>query len=159
MPRANSSYKIFVSHATADKWIATRLCEQLESTGAVYFRDDQHILAGNDIPDDLRNEIATCSELVALITPESVNSEWVYIEIAAAWMMKKRIICVLCHVSTDKIPNQIKLKKAIKINELDKYLDEIRERILKSVDQQRASKKKNKKKKKNRRTSDTTRTK
>jgi hypothetical protein len=37
------TYRVFISHATADKWIARILCEKLEEIGAETFRDDRDI--------------------------------------------------------------------------------------------------------------------
>ena len=45
----HNPYLVFVSHATADKWIATVLCEKMEETGAKTFRDDRDIGGGDDI--------------------------------------------------------------------------------------------------------------
>jgi hypothetical protein len=41
------AYQVFVSHATADKWIATAFCEKIRSAGASFFRDDHEIKAGD----------------------------------------------------------------------------------------------------------------
>jgi hypothetical protein len=43
-----TGYQVFVSHATADKWIARVICEKLEQVGATTFRDDRDI-AGGDV--------------------------------------------------------------------------------------------------------------
>ena len=65
------TYQVFISHATADKWIAKVLCEKLEAVGATTFRDDRDIDGGDDIPDRLRDEIQRSQELVVLLTPRS----------------------------------------------------------------------------------------
>ena len=39
-------YQVFVSHATADKWIATTFCEKIDAIGASSFRDDRTVLSG-----------------------------------------------------------------------------------------------------------------
>jgi hypothetical protein len=44
-------YQVFVSHATADKWLAKAICEKFEATGAATFRDDRDIRGGDDIPE------------------------------------------------------------------------------------------------------------
>jgi hypothetical protein len=66
-------YQVFVSHATADKWLATVICEKLEAVGATTFRDDRDINGGDDIPDRIRTEIRRSQELVVLLTPHSVD--------------------------------------------------------------------------------------
>jgi hypothetical protein len=119
------NYKVFVSHATADKWLATTICEMLKTRGVSTFRDDRDIAGGDDIPDTLVKEIVGSQELVVILTPESLNRTWVTLEIGAAWGRKRRIIVILNHVNIDVIPAIIKSKKAFQLNDLDRYLNEV----------------------------------
>jgi hypothetical protein len=125
---------VFVSHATADKWLATVLCEKIEETGAKTFRDDRDIDGGDDIPDAIRQQIVHCNEMVVLLTPESVNRPWVLFEVGAAWGRRRnsRIIAVLCHVQVDSIPGMIASKKAVPINQFDQYQRELKQRVSRS---------------------------
>ena len=77
----DSAYLVFVSHATADKWIAKRLCEEIEAVGAESFRDDRDIAGGDDIPEQIRRQIIRSNEMVVLLTPESVDRPWVLLEV------------------------------------------------------------------------------
>ena len=122
---------MFVSHATADKWLATTLCEKLEAAGAVTFRDDRDINGGDDIPESIRIAIQESQEMLVLLTPESVTRPWVLMEVGAAWMRgpEVRIIAVLCHVGIEPIPDMLKQKKVISINDVDQYLKELSDRI------------------------------
>src|SRR5438477_12445656 len=114
-------YQVFVSHATADKWLATTLCEKIETIGATTFRDDRDIHGGDDIPEEIRRQIKQSKEVLVLLTPESVRRKWVTLEVGAAWGWSKRlrIVLVLNHVSVDPIPDMIKNKKAIPLNDFD----------------------------------------
>jgi hypothetical protein len=125
------SYLIFVSHATADKWLAKTLCEKIEECGAGTFRDDRDIQGGDDIPEAIRKSIVRANELLVLLTPESVDRPWVLFEAGAAWGRRKvsRIVAVLCHVTIDTIPKLIASKKAVPLNDFDAYLKELRERV------------------------------
>lgn len=129
--RNRPKYQVFVSHATADKWIATTLCEKIDATGATSFRDDRDIDGGDSIPHAIRSEIQMSRELVVLLTPDSIERPWVLLEVGAAWGRRKnyRIVPVLCHVSFDAIPDIIEGKKAYHINDLDKYLAELERRV------------------------------
>ncbi len=62
-----------------------------------------------------------------LLSPDSVNRPWVLLEAGAFWGRRKnaRIVAVLCHVELDMIPDMIKSKKAISINEFDDYLKDL----------------------------------
>jgi hypothetical protein len=127
----HSPYLVFVSHATADKWIAKVFCEKIEAVGAEFFRDDRDIDGGEDIPEKIRRQIIRSNEMVVLLTPASVDRPWVQNEVGAAWGRRKnaRIIAVLCHVGVDAIPGVIGSKKALSINASDEYLDELRQRV------------------------------
>jgi hypothetical protein len=132
-PRRRSKrpkYLVFVSHATKDKWLATALCEKLESVGATTFRDDRDIDGGDDIPHRIRAAIEKCDEMVVLLTPESVTRPWVLLEIGAAWQRGgMRIIAILQHVEIEPIPDMLKSKKVLNLNEFDNYLKELGQRI------------------------------
>lgn len=129
--RRNSTYQVFVSHATADKWIATTFCEKIDATGASSFRDDRDINGGDSIPETIRTKIQVSRELVVLLSPDSIERPWVLLEVGAAWGRRKnyRIVPVLCHVSFDAIPDIIEGKKAFHINDFDKYLAELKRRV------------------------------
>lgn len=131
--RRSPEYQVFVSHSTADKWIATTFCEKIDATGATSFRDDRDINGGDSIPESIRTEIQVSRELVVLLTPDSIERPWVLLEVGAAWGRRRnyRIVPVLCHVSFDAIPDIIEGKKAFHINDFDKYLTELQRRVKK----------------------------
>jgi predicted nucleotide-binding protein len=124
-------YQVFVSHATADKWIAKSICSEIESTGATTFRDDRDICGGDDIPEEIRRQIKQSRKLVVLLTPDSVDRRWVILEVGAAWGWSKRmrITVVMCHVTVDPIPEMIKNKRAMALNEIDNYVSELAHRV------------------------------
>jgi hypothetical protein len=126
-------YQVFVSHATADKWLARMICEKVEATGASTFRDDRDIDGGDDIPERIRAEIKRSREIVVLLTPHSVNRPWVLVEVGAAWCHSKsmRILPILCHVEADSIPDMIKSRKATPLNDCDELFAEIASRVRK----------------------------
>lgn len=129
--KRKKKYQVFLSHATADKWLAKTLCEKIEAVGAATFRDDRDIQGGDDIPDEIRRQLKTSQEVVVLLTPNSIDSRWVILEIGAAWghSRRKRITLVLCHVSTDPLPATMKFKKAVPLNDFDALLDELAARV------------------------------
>jgi hypothetical protein len=129
--QARAPYQVFISHATADKWLVRILCEKLEGVGATTFRDDRDIRGGDDIPDEIFRQIRQSQEFLVLLTPASVNRPWVLLEVGAACGCEPppRIIAVRYYVETDSIPSLIKSKKGFHLNELDAYLDEVASRV------------------------------
>jgi hypothetical protein len=124
-------YRVFLSHATADKWLARTLCEMIEKAGATTFRDDRDIAGGDDIPDKIWDAIADSNEMVVLLTPLSVTRPWVLMEIGAAALRRSemRIIALRQHVDLDPIPEMLKRKKSLDLNDFDRYLEELHERV------------------------------
>jgi TIR domain len=129
--RSTKPYQVFISHATSDKWLAKELCRRIEEKGATTFRDDRDISGGDDIPEQIRRQIKRSREMVVLLTPDSVGRQWVTLEVGAAWgwSTKIRILLVMCHVTVDPIPEMIKNKKAIALNDFDQYVADLAERI------------------------------
>jgi hypothetical protein len=66
-----------------------------------------------------------------LLTPESIERQWVMLEIGAAWgwSSRMRIVIVMYYVSVDTIPDMIKSDKAFRLNEIDDYLRELSGRV------------------------------
>lgn len=122
-PRAK--YQVFVSHATADKWVAERICEAIERCKAFAFIDNRDIETGDEIPEEIRLAIAACNEFVLLLTPMSVSRDWVKLELGAAWALKKRIIIVTHYLEADQLPATFKPRKVVKLNDLADYLKEL----------------------------------
>ena len=129
--RKRKPYQVFISHATADKWIATTLCEKIEALGATTFRDDRDIDGGDDIPEHIRSGIKRSREFVVLLTPDSVKREWVLLELGAVWGWSKRvrITPIMCHVNVDPIPLMLKSLKAIEINSVPVFLADLARRV------------------------------
>ena len=129
-----TTYTVFVSHATADKWVATTLCEKLEATAGVRtFRDDRDIAGGDDIPRAVINQIRRCDEMLVLFTPRSVERTWVKLEVGMALGHNKRIVSLLYHVDIDPIPTMLKARKAMPLNDADGYFAEVAARADKKL--------------------------
>ena len=129
--KASEPYLVFLSHATADRWLGRMIFEKIESVGARTFRDDRDIAGGDDIPDSIREAISRCREMVVLLTPASVNRPWVLLEVGAAWQRGNdvRIIAVRQHIEVEPIPAMLKSKKVIDLNQFDEYLRELTQRV------------------------------
>ncbi len=125
-------YRIFLSHATVDKFIAKAMCQMLDAAGAKTFRDDRDIDGGDDIPEKIREAIKTSDEFVVLLTPNSVSRPWVNLEVGAAWVWGRlRIIAIHYNIdlAADPIPAILKSKKAVALNDFETYVEEVTKRV------------------------------
>ena len=144
MQRGNQdteTYKIFISHSSIDTWVADRMREKIEGKASVTcFLDARDIKSGDDFENQIFFEIEFSEELVALITPWSLNRNWIWIEIGAARALGKRIIPILYGT---KISDLYKLKGGYgcvsrlhcsDLNDFDRVAAEIHNRSPRTAD-------------------------
>ncbi|MGJ0395686.1 MAG: toll/interleukin-1 receptor domain-containing protein [Methylocystis sp.] len=78
------AYRIFISHGWHDRWIARQMARLVADAGGSPFIDIFDIEISDRIAERVLEGTRECRELVALLTPWSVERNWVWAEIAAA---------------------------------------------------------------------------
>lgn len=121
--------KVFISHSSRDKWIARRISQDLNSFGVETFLDEKDIESGTPIDDTIGEHLKDCDECILLLSPSALTSHWVLIEIGGAKALGKRLVPILLHVGANEIPAPISKHLARDINEIEKYYDEVRQRL------------------------------
>jgi hypothetical protein len=78
--------KAFISHSSIDKPFVERLATDLRTRGKIdAWFDKWEILPGDRIPEKLEEGLSNASIFVLVLSPESVNSQWVSYE-KDAWL-------------------------------------------------------------------------
>ena len=121
--------RIFISHSSKDRWIARRIAQDLHERGATTFLDEKDIKTGESIDDAIGKHLKDCDELLVLISPTSLNSHWVFVEIGGAKALGKGLMPILLHVGANEVPAPISKHLARDINDIEKYYDEVSEKI------------------------------
>lgn len=133
--RSPQKYRVFVSHASDDLWVAAQIARHIEVCGATSFLDTRDISAGDDFKSRIRSEMPSCDELLALFTPWSKTRAWVRHEIGMADALQKRIVCVFYKVTLRDLRRNgdslgpIEDLNIIDINALDAYFNELTKRV------------------------------
>ena len=87
--------RVYLSHSTVDLVFARKLRNLLwQRLNARVFTTEE-ITAGEDWQSKLRAELSESDFVVALLTPRSVDSNWVLHELGAAWALRKLIVPVV----------------------------------------------------------------
>jgi len=120
--------KIFISHSSTDKWIARRIATDLEGRGIESFLDEKDIKTGDSIDEAIQTHLADCDELLMLLSPASLKSSWVLIEIGGAKALNKRLVPILLHVGPNELPDVFGDGLARDINDIELYYDEVESR-------------------------------
>jgi hypothetical protein len=69
--------KLFISHATNDKAIVTRISKRLEDSGVSVWRDDAEIRVGDSIPNRIGDALEDADGLCLMYSENAMKSEWV----------------------------------------------------------------------------------
>lgn len=78
--------KIFISYNHADRNFVEKLAKNLQNAGLSVWWDEWEIKVGDSIVQKVSNGITTSAYLLVILSPDSVNSEWVQREISSAMM-------------------------------------------------------------------------
>ncbi|WP_428236451.1 toll/interleukin-1 receptor domain-containing protein [Gracilimonas sp.] len=121
--------KIFISHSSKDKWAARRISQELEGLGASTFLDEKDIKTGESIDDKIQEHLHDSDDLLILVSPSSVESQWVLIELGGALALKKNVIPIFLYVGANEIPKPIGKLLGRDINDIEKYYAEVSSKI------------------------------
>ena len=126
---------VFISHGWHDRWVAKQMARPIREAGAVPFIDIFDIKKGDRIEPRVKEGIRNCAELVALITPWSVDRNWVWAEIAGAWTLEKRITAIFYGIGMRDVEDKhgglacIAPTNVSSIDDFDQYVLELGERV------------------------------
>jgi len=126
--KRKSEYIVFISHSSKDAWIAQIIAEKITEIGATPWLDDKELKAGDALGDKIKQGLNVCREAVVLITPHSVKSQWVLLEIGAVWGQKKRVTPILYGVAHGAL-TPLSDVKTIELNDLNEFLVQLKVRI------------------------------
>lgn len=121
--------KIFISHSSKDKWAAKRIADDIANLGATTFLDEKDIRTGQSLDDSIKKNLKESDDFLILLSPSSLKSEWVLIELGGALALEKRIVPILLYVGANEVPQIINLKLSRDINDIDRYYKEVSDKI------------------------------
>jgi hypothetical protein len=128
------TYKVFISHGWADRWIASQIEARLRAAGISTFIDVNDVSKGDDIEDKVFDALRQSHELFVLLTPWSVDRNWVWVEIGAARGLGLRIVVALYQIDRGTIEREkgglafLGARNMMDINEFESYLSEVTSR-------------------------------
>jgi hypothetical protein len=127
---APSPYVVFISHSSYDTWIANVIADKITALGAQPWLDKKELAGGDVIREKIMRGIRDCKEAIVLISPKSVKSQWVAVEIGAVSVLRKRVTPILNHVSPDAMAPMEGIK-AIDLNNFEDFLGQLKARMAK----------------------------
>jgi TIR domain len=117
--------RVFISHSFVDKWIAGRIRDDLEARGVTAYLAEKDLATGAEIVPTISEELRDSDELLILLTPASVKSDWVVAEMYMALAYSKPWVAIRMHVGENDIPRLLKPYLARDLNDIDRYYAEV----------------------------------
>jgi len=105
-------YDIFLSYTTRDADVASELKKMFEDANLKCFMALTDLTVGADWSEDIRDALRHSSQVMLLITPNSLEKEWPFMETGAAWVLDKKILPALINVDMDDLPAPVKKHQA-----------------------------------------------
>jgi hypothetical protein len=133
-PNRNSRL-VFISHSSADTWVAKQIAREIKARGATPFLDEAQVDAGADFEEDILNFLERAHELVVLLTPWALDRPYVWAEIGAAWGRRIPIVALLLGLTATElqtrpgVPVLLKKRDLLLLNEIDIYLGQLEARV------------------------------
>jgi hypothetical protein len=127
------AYTVFISHSSKESWIAKQIAKEIETLGARTWLDLKYLHGGDEIRRSIERGIRTSHEAIVLLSANSITSQWVIYEVGAAHIQRKRVTPILNNLAPDETLEPLKGIKALDLNDFDKFLVELAERIKKHL--------------------------
>jgi hypothetical protein len=104
------------------------MAEKIEGIGADCWLDEKDLEGGEVIVDRIISGIDSCDEALVLISPHSIQSQWVAFEIGGVRAQHKRVIPILNNVRPDEMAPMRDIK-GIDLNLFERFLTQLEKRI------------------------------
>jgi len=85
-----AAFVIFISHASADDSFVAELRRELEAHQLTVWVDSRKLRGGDKLAPEIEKAIETASQVIVVLSPQTVNSPWVRREIKQALAVEKR---------------------------------------------------------------------
>lgn len=104
----NKNPIIFLSYSHSDEQKATELASRLRDAGLECFVAGRDITATQQWEPRIREALLGAQCVMLLLTPRSINSNWVMIEAGAAWALEKVIVPATMFVEAGQLVEPIR---------------------------------------------------
>jgi len=111
-PHPIRRFDVFVSYASDDQELATEIADDLQKEGLSCFLASRSISSGELWAEEIREALLESRAAVLLLTPKSVESDWVMCEAGACWALEKPIIPAVLYVDVKTLPELISSRQA-----------------------------------------------
>jgi hypothetical protein len=122
------SHDLFLSYAANDAITAYQIRDHAQGLQLRVFVAGLDLQGGDVWSEGIRKALTTSRELAVLMTPASLNSQWVATEWGSAWVLQKRIVPIILQVAPAQLPERLKQHEVVDFHNFRTYLDQLKTR-------------------------------
>jgi hypothetical protein len=128
-PGHDVEINVFLSYSKADSQYAKRLHSRLIDRGFSAYLAEKALRGGDSFSNEIRAALRRSQELWILVTPASLQSEWVMTEWGAAWALGKRIVPILLRCNEGDLPDRLRSLHCVDYAEINSLLTDLTQRL------------------------------
>ena len=123
------SYKVYISCVNRDAKLARDLARRIGEVGAMAFLAEEDVKPAGNWLDQIRRSLRQSDEVLVLFTNHSMASNWVSLEIGAAFGLHKPIVPIVVSLDPDRLPPLIRSLRYFGYASVNNYLTELEKRV------------------------------
>ena len=104
------------------------MAEKIEALGASCWLDEKDLEGGNIVADEIIKGIDACNEAIVLVSPNTINSQWVSFEVGGLRVQRKRVTPIFNEVLPSELVPMHDIK-GVDINRFDQFLAQLARRL------------------------------
>lgn len=120
--------EVFISYSSKDEQYAEDVARQLQEKNILVFRAPTSVPGGARFKLEIRKALRECAGFFLLLTPNSLDNEWVKLEYSAAYVLEKHIVPILLNIERDSLQFPLNEFQAVEFFELPRVIDEFKSR-------------------------------
>lgn len=128
MRKAQYAFDAFLSYSSNNTPEAELIHAKAVETGLKVFMAPKRLLPGDDFAEEIRASLEGSRELWLLLSPQSVNSEWVISEWGAAWVLRRTIVPILHRCEPSLLPERLARFHCIDLHRIDELISSRQQR-------------------------------
>jgi len=110
--------RVFLSYSSNQQELAEFVASQLRALGIEPGNMHDEIPAGADTRGVIKRHIQDAQAVIALVTPDSLHSDWLSYELGVASGLDRQVIPIVMDVPADQLPKQIASHASVRLGEL-----------------------------------------
>ncbi len=133
-PDFQEEIDVFISYSTLDSPIANELADVFDKLGLSFFMAGKSLSGGDKWEESIRQSLIRSRVVVIVLTPHSIKSRWVLIEVGATWGLGKPVYPCIDNLDVKELPEPVskhQCRPVTTYSDKEKIGEEIKTRLTK----------------------------